>query len=73
MAWQMSHSSQGVGGRPLDAVERLGEDAGGGGLADAAVPPGEQIGVGDAAGLMALASAVATCSWPTRSANCCGR
>ena len=29
MAWQMSHWSHGVGRRPLHAVERLGEDAGG--------------------------------------------
>ena len=40
----------GLGGRPADAVERLGEDASGGGLADAA-GAGEQVGVGDAIGL----------------------
>src|SRR5438552_3696699 len=34
-------------GRPLFAVERLGEDAGGGGFADAA-GAGEEVGVGDA-------------------------
>ena len=47
MALQMSHSPQGVGVGPLLAVEGLGEDAGGGGLADAA-GAGEQVGVGDA-------------------------
>ena len=35
---------------PVDAVERLGQDAGGGGLADAA-GAGEEVGVGDAIGL----------------------
>ena len=47
---QLSHSSHGVGVGPFYAVERLGEDAGGAGLADAA-GAGEEVGVGDAAGL----------------------
>ena len=44
---QTSHSLQGVGVGPVHAVERLGQDAGGRRLADAA-GAGEQIGVADA-------------------------
>ena len=49
----MSQMPQGVGRRALLAVEGLGEDAGGGGLADAA-GAGEEIGVGDAVALQGV-------------------
>ena len=49
MLWQMSHSLHGVGRRALLAVQRLGQDAGGRGLADAA-GAGEQIRMADAIG-----------------------
>ena len=47
MLRQMSHSLQGAGVGPLLAVQRLGQDPGGRGLADAA-GPGEQIGMAHA-------------------------
>ena len=71
MLRQMSHWLQGTV-RALFAVERLGQDAGGGGLADA-TGAGEQVGVADAVGGMAFQRAWATCSWPTSSSKVCGR
>ena len=49
MLWQMSHWLQGTGRGAFFAVQGLGQDAGGGGLAHAA-GAGEQIGVADAIG-----------------------
>ena len=49
MLRQMSHWLQGVGVGPVLAVQRLGQDPGGRGLAHAA-GAGEQIGVADAVG-----------------------
>ena len=49
MLWQMSHWLQGVGVGPLLAVQRLGQDSRGRGLAHSA-GAGEQIGMADAVG-----------------------
>jgi hypothetical protein len=66
-----------VDGRLVDLagdgiVERAGEDAGGGRLADAA-HAGQHVGLRDAAGRNALVSVRTIGSWPIRSAKLCGR
>ena len=48
MRWQMSHMIARRRRWPLFTVERLGEDAGGGGFADAS-RSGEEVGMGDPA------------------------
>ena len=54
------------------AVERLGEDARAGGLADAA-RAGEEVGMRDRPLSTAFASVRVTCACPTMSSNVCGR